>query len=50
MKRIAIVLLVLGLSACVSHNVYFPGAAVEKAADRIIAEVWPLADKAKEKK
>ncbi|MFA6063368.1 MAG: hypothetical protein WC736_12320 [Gallionella sp.] len=50
MKRIAIALLVLGLSACVSHNVYFPAAAVEKGADRIIADVWSLKDKAKEKK
>lgn len=28
------------LSACVTINVYFPAAAAEKAADRIIEEVW----------
>ena len=35
-------LLVLGLSACVTINIYFPAAAAEKAADRIIDEVWQL--------
>lgn len=30
----------LGLSACVTINVYFPAAAAEAAADRIIEEVW----------
>ncbi len=35
------VLCVTGLlSACVTINVYFPAAAAEKAADRIIEEVW----------
>ncbi len=28
------------ISACVTINVYFPAAAAEKAADRIIEEVW----------
>jgi hypothetical protein len=28
------------LSACVTINVYFPAAAAEKAADRIIEDVW----------
>ena len=27
-------------SACVTINIYFPAAAAEKAADRIIDEVW----------
>jgi len=31
-----------GLSACVTINIYFPAAAAEKAADRIIEEVWQL--------
>ena len=31
------------LSACVTINIYFPAAAAEKAADRIIEEVWQLA-------
>ena len=35
-------LLVLGLSGCVTINIYFPAAAAEKAADRIIDEVWQL--------
>jgi uncharacterized protein YdbL (DUF1318 family) len=35
-----IVALCLLLSACVTINVYFPAAAAEKAADRIIEDVW----------
>ncbi len=31
---------VLGLAACVTVNVYFPAAAAEKAADRIIEDIW----------
>lgn len=34
--------LVLSTSACVTINIYFPAAAAEKAADRIIEEVWQL--------
>lgn len=30
------------MSACVTINIYFPAAAAEKAADRIIDEVWQL--------
>jgi hypothetical protein len=33
------------MSACVTTNVYFPTAAVEKAADKIVTDVWPQADK-----
>ncbi len=40
-KSIAVVLL-LAVSACVTINIYFPAAAAEKAADRIIDEVWQL--------
>jgi hypothetical protein len=29
-------------SACVTINIYFPAAAAEQAADRIIDEVWQL--------
>ena len=29
-------------SACVTINIYFPAAAAEKAADKIIDEVWQL--------
>lgn len=36
--------LMLGLTplACVTINIYFPAAAAEKAADRIIDEVWQI--------
>ena len=34
--------LVLALSACVTINIYFPAAAAEKAADKIIDDVWQL--------
>ncbi|WP_439536437.1 hypothetical protein [Methyloversatilis sp.] len=30
------------LGGCVTINIYFPAAAAEKAADRIIDEVWQL--------
>jgi hypothetical protein len=36
---------VLLLSACVTINIYFPAAAAEKAADKIIDEVWQLQKK-----
>ncbi len=32
----------LTLGACVTINIYFPAAAAERAADRIIDEVWQL--------
>ncbi|MCP5149498.1 MAG: YdbL family protein [Ectothiorhodospiraceae bacterium] len=35
-----LVLGALALGACVTINVYFPAAAAERAADRIIEEVW----------
>ena len=34
--------LALMLQACVTINIYFPAAAAEKAADKIIDEVWQL--------
>lgn len=36
------VLLAAMVSACVTINIYFPAAAAEKAADKIIDEVWQL--------
>jgi hypothetical protein len=33
---------VAGLAGCVTINIYFPAAAAEKAADRIIDEVWRI--------
>lgn len=40
----------LALSACVTINIYFPAAAAETAADKIIEEVWQTqkADKSAE--
>ena len=40
--RIAAILALPALAACVTINIYFPAAAAEKAADRIIDEVWQL--------
>jgi len=41
-KRVWLVipLAAFALSACVTINIYFPAAAAEKAADKIIEEVW----------
>lgn len=41
-------LLALLLSACVTINIYFPAAAAEKAADKIIGEVWQLEEDVEE--
>ncbi|MEK6591987.1 MAG: hypothetical protein AABZ67_02780 [Pseudomonadota bacterium] len=44
-RQTAIVMAVLGactLAGCVTINIYFPAAAAEKAADRIIDEVWQI--------
>jgi hypothetical protein len=39
----ALLTLVSAISAaCVTINIYFPAAAAEKAADKIIEEVWQL--------
>lgn len=35
-------LLVSVIPACVTINIYFPAAAAEKAADKIIDDVWQL--------
>lgn len=39
---IAASLSAIALGACVTINIYFPAAAAERAADRIIEEVWQL--------
>ena len=39
-NKIWIAMAALALSACVTINIYFPAAAAEKAADKIIEEVW----------
>lgn len=43
--KIAIASAALTLGACVTINIYFPAAAAEKAADRIIEEVWQTQQK-----
>jgi len=43
MKYWLITLVLIGsLSACVTINIYFPATAAEKAADKIIDDVWQL--------
>ena len=45
MKKAVIAMVVtLGLSACVTINIYFPAAAAEKAADKMIDDIWRLKD------
>lgn len=34
--------MLLGVAGCVTINIYFPAAAAEKVADKIIDEVWQL--------
>lgn len=43
-KNISLIIIMAALSACVTINIYFPAAAAEKAADKIIEEVWQLKD------
>ena len=45
-KSISLLTVIVGLSACVTINIYFPAAAAEKAADKIIDDVWQLKDDA----
>jgi hypothetical protein len=45
-KHIAMLALIGLISACVTINIYFPAAAAEKAADKIIDDVWQLKDSA----
>ena len=41
-RLIAEVFSAAALAGCVTINIYFPAAAAERAADRIIDEVWQL--------
>jgi hypothetical protein len=41
-NRILALAAVLVIPACVTINIYFPAAAAEKAADKIIDDVWQL--------
>jgi hypothetical protein len=43
-KNVSLLAIIAGLSACVTINIYFPAAAAEKAADKIIDDVWQLKD------
>ena len=38
----AVMALALVLPACVTINIYFPAAAAEKAADKLIDDIWQL--------
>lgn len=40
LRNTSLIPLLLFLTACVTINIYFPAAAAEKAADRIIEDVW----------
>lgn len=42
MKSITVFLLATVLAGCVTINIYFPAAAAEKAADKLIDEIWQL--------
>ena len=39
---VAAIAAAVALAGCVTINIYFPAAAAERAADRIIDEVWQL--------
>lgn len=40
--RLAMAVTAALITGCVTINIYFPAAAAEKAADRIIDEVWQI--------
>ena len=42
LSTLSAALATVALGACVTINIYFPAAAAERAADRIIEEVWQL--------
>ncbi|WP_020167982.1 MULTISPECIES: hypothetical protein [Methylotenera] len=41
-SMLTIAALIVLIPACVTINIYFPAAAAEKAADKIIDDVWQL--------
>ncbi|MFM9836445.1 MAG: hypothetical protein ACKVOA_10130 [Methylophilaceae bacterium] len=41
-KNIGLIFFASLLAACVTINIYFPAAAADKAADKIIDDVWQL--------
>lgn len=40
LRAVAGLVALVSLAGCVTINIYFPAAAAEKAADKIIDEVW----------
>lgn len=49
MKKTTLAAALLGsvMAGCVTINIYFPAAAAEKAADKIIDEIWQLKQETK---
>jgi hypothetical protein len=45
--RLGITFVSVLLTSCVTINIYFPAAAAEKAADKIIDDVWQIQPDAK---
>ncbi|MDR0528509.1 MAG: hypothetical protein LBG69_02720 [Zoogloeaceae bacterium] len=41
-RAVLAALLLFSFSACVTINVYFPAAAAEKVADKLIDDIWQL--------
>ena len=39
---LAVMALAVAIPACVTINIYFPAAAAEKAADKLIDDIWQL--------
>jgi len=50
LKKPFIYSLIFFITSCVTINIYFPAAAVEKAADKIVEEVWGEKQKKEEQK
>lgn len=41
-SRAVTIFLAMTVTACVTINIYFPAAAAEKAADKVIDEIWQV--------
>lgn len=42
LRTASLLLAIASLNACVTINIYFPAAAAEKAADKVIDEIWQV--------
>ncbi len=42
MRKLWMIVPAFTLTACVTINIYFPAAAAEKAADKLIDEIWQM--------